>query len=107
MPFTLNGIGTTYYGAREWAEDGSCVTTLFFVVFAVPIIPHGFVPSLSDRKAKAFHDCQFAELQNPQDTAALETSRKRLLRHNRPDWSTGFILLGLHAPLELVHEILG
>jgi hypothetical protein len=69
--------------------------------------PIGFVPRLSDGEAETFPNCQLAELQDSQDTATLETNRKRLLRHNWPGCGTGSILLGLHTPLELVHEILG
>lgn len=38
---TLNGIGTTIYGREEQGDDGAYVTTLFFVVFFVPVIPLG------------------------------------------------------------------
>lgn len=41
MPFTFNGIGTKYYGEREFLEDGSFVTTEWFVFVYVPIIPIG------------------------------------------------------------------
>ncbi|MBW4652532.1 MAG: hypothetical protein KME20_05745 [Kaiparowitsia implicata GSE-PSE-MK54-09C] len=39
MPFTLNGIGTIYYGNRDRAVDGSYITTEWFVVVYVPIFP--------------------------------------------------------------------
>jgi hypothetical protein len=39
MPVSLNGIGTSYYGSRDRGEDGSCVTTLFVIFLAIPIIP--------------------------------------------------------------------
>jgi hypothetical protein len=39
MPFTFNGIGTKYYGQREFLEDGSFVTTKWFVLVYIPIIP--------------------------------------------------------------------
>lgn len=38
---TVNGIGTTIYGREEQGADGAYVTTLFFVVFFVPVIPLG------------------------------------------------------------------
>ena len=41
MPFTLNGIGTTYYGKRDHAADGSYVTTEWFVFVFLPIAPLG------------------------------------------------------------------
>ena len=37
--FTFNGIGTTLYGRRDPAADGSYVATKWLVVFFVPIIP--------------------------------------------------------------------
>lgn len=41
MPYTLNGIGTTYYGSRDKGADGFYTTTKFFVLFAIPIVPLG------------------------------------------------------------------
>lgn len=38
---TVNGIGTTIYGREEQGDDGAYVTTLFFVVLFVPILPIG------------------------------------------------------------------
>lgn len=39
MPFTFNGIGTTFYGARDFALDGTYTTTEWFTFLYVPIIP--------------------------------------------------------------------
>ena len=39
MPFTLNGIGTTLYGARDFQPDGSYITTEWFVFIYVPVAP--------------------------------------------------------------------
>ena len=39
MAFTFNGIGTTYYGQRDFGPEGSYVTTEWFVVLFVPLIP--------------------------------------------------------------------
>jgi hypothetical protein len=39
MAFTFQGIGTTYYGERDFLEDGSYLTTRWFVFLGVPIIP--------------------------------------------------------------------
>ena len=36
---TFNGIGTKFYGATDYASDGSYVTTNWFVIFYLPIIP--------------------------------------------------------------------
>lgn len=41
MPFTFNRIGTKYYGKRDLLEDGSFVTTEWFVLIDIPIIPLG------------------------------------------------------------------
>lgn len=41
MPSTFNGIGTKYYGQRELADDGSFITTEWFVLAYIPIIPIG------------------------------------------------------------------
>lgn len=38
MAFTLNGIGTTYYGER-WLPEGGYITTEWIVLCFVPIIP--------------------------------------------------------------------
>jgi lipopolysaccharide export LptBFGC system permease protein LptF len=39
MPHNVNGIGTTYYGASDRQPDGSFVTTEWFILFSVPLIP--------------------------------------------------------------------
>jgi hypothetical protein len=39
MPYTFNGFGTTYYGQRDAAEDGSYVTTLWVTALWVPLLP--------------------------------------------------------------------
>jgi hypothetical protein len=41
MPYTFNRIGTKYYGKRDLGEDGSFVTTEWFVIIDIPIIPLG------------------------------------------------------------------
>jgi len=37
MPYTFNGFGTTYYGQRDAAVDGSYVTTLWVTALWVPL----------------------------------------------------------------------
>ena len=39
MPFTLNGTGTKYYGAREHDVGGTYITTKWVVVLGIPLIP--------------------------------------------------------------------
>jgi hypothetical protein len=39
MAFTFQGIGTTFYGQRDFRADGSFITTEWFVFVFVPIIP--------------------------------------------------------------------
>lgn len=39
MPFTINGIGTKFYGNRERGNDGSYVTTEWIVFAYLPVIP--------------------------------------------------------------------
>ncbi|HEY1525889.1 MAG TPA: hypothetical protein VGH51_06585 [Candidatus Angelobacter sp.] len=39
MPFTFNGIGTTFYGARDFALDGTYTTTEWFTFVYIPVIP--------------------------------------------------------------------
>jgi hypothetical protein len=39
MPFTLNGVGTRFYGDRDRRPDGSYVTTEFIVFLFIPILP--------------------------------------------------------------------
>jgi len=41
MPFSVNGIGTRYYGRREKGRDGSYVTTEWFTVLFIPLLPLG------------------------------------------------------------------
>ena len=39
MPSNVNGIGTTYFGASDRQPDGSLVTTEWFILFNVPLVP--------------------------------------------------------------------
>ena len=41
MPQLRNGIGTAYFGASDRRPDGSFVTTKWFVLLDVPLIPLG------------------------------------------------------------------
>jgi len=38
-PFSINGVGWKYYGQRDFASDGSFITTEWFVIFHIPIFP--------------------------------------------------------------------
>ena len=55
MPFTMSGTGTRYYGEREHDIGGQYVTTLWIVVFGVPILP------LSSWRVYPLDDGQFAD----------------------------------------------
>lgn len=39
MAYTFNGIGTTFYGQRDFHSNGSFLTTEWVVFFHVPLIP--------------------------------------------------------------------
>ncbi len=39
MSFTYHGIGTRLYGERDFLPDGSFITTKWFVVAYLPIVP--------------------------------------------------------------------
>lgn len=39
MPSTIQGVGTKFYGAADKRQDGSYVTTKFFVLLMIPIWP--------------------------------------------------------------------
>jgi len=39
MAFTFQGVGTKFYGQRDFRSDGSFVTTEWFVLLYIPIIP--------------------------------------------------------------------
>ena len=40
MPYTLNGIGTRYYGKRDFRADGSYITTEWVTFVYIPLIPY-------------------------------------------------------------------
>src|ERR1700739_1215446 len=42
--FTLQGIGTTFYGQSDFRRDGTFITTEWLVFFFVPIIPIRSMP---------------------------------------------------------------
>jgi len=39
MAYSFNGIGTTFYGQRDFRADGSYVTTEWIVFCCIPIAP--------------------------------------------------------------------
>lgn len=39
MNYSYHGIGIRYYGQRDFRPDGSCVTTRWFCVFYLPLVP--------------------------------------------------------------------
>src|SRR5262245_20240386 len=39
MPYTLNGIGTRFYGKRDLRPDGSYITTEWVTFAYVPLVP--------------------------------------------------------------------
>lgn len=39
MAFSINGIGTTWYGQRDFRPDGTYLTTEWFAVLFFPVIP--------------------------------------------------------------------
>ncbi|HZX30254.1 MAG TPA: hypothetical protein VFF03_02785 [Rhodocyclaceae bacterium] len=39
MASSINGIGTTFYGKRDFQSDGSYVTTKWFILAFLPIFP--------------------------------------------------------------------
>jgi len=39
MAFTFQGIGTTFYGQRDFGMDGSYITTEWVVFLFIPVIP--------------------------------------------------------------------
>jgi hypothetical protein len=39
MAYSFNGIGTEYHGKREVNTDGSYITTKFFCICSIPLIP--------------------------------------------------------------------
>jgi len=55
MPFTMSGTGTRYYGEREHDIGGQYITTLWIVVFGVPILP------LSSWRVYSLDDGQFVD----------------------------------------------
>jgi len=39
MAFTFNGVGTKFHGKRDLGNDGSYVTTEWFVFLCIPVFP--------------------------------------------------------------------
>lgn len=39
MPYTINGVGTHFYGSRDEGPDGSYITTEWLVVIYIPLLP--------------------------------------------------------------------
>jgi hypothetical protein len=39
MPTSFQGIGTTFYGQRDYQSDGSYITTEFIIFAGIPIMP--------------------------------------------------------------------
>ena len=41
MPYAINGFGSAYYGRNEEWPDGSYITTEWFTIAWIPILPLG------------------------------------------------------------------
>jgi len=41
VPYSINGVGTAYYGSALPRDDGSCVVTEWIIFFGIPLIPLG------------------------------------------------------------------
>ncbi len=41
MAFTIHGVGIRAYGERDYWPDGSFVTTEWFVIAWIPLLPTG------------------------------------------------------------------
>jgi hypothetical protein len=54
MPSSVNGFGTKYYGERDHRSDGSYLTTNFFCLAFVPVIPLHTVRVIPDPKNSAW-----------------------------------------------------
>jgi hypothetical protein len=50
MPSSINGCGTKYYGQRNFRADGSHLTTNFFCLLFLPLIPLHSVRVIPDSK---------------------------------------------------------
>ncbi len=50
MPSNVNGFGTKYYGQRDFHPDGSYVTTNFFCLGFIPVVPLHSVRVIPDPK---------------------------------------------------------
>lgn len=53
MPSNINGFGTKYYGQRDFRSDGSYVTTNFFCLGFLPVVPLHSVRVIPDSKNSA------------------------------------------------------
>jgi hypothetical protein len=53
MPSNVNGFGTKYYGQRDFRSDGSYLTTNFFCLAFVPVVPLHSVRVIPDPKNSA------------------------------------------------------
>jgi hypothetical protein len=68
MPASLNGCGTTYYGSRDFHEDGSYITTEWIIFVYIPIFPLGSFRVLPVGKSQdllVFHSQNFRSQQIP------------------------------------------
>jgi hypothetical protein len=68
MPFTFNGCGTSYYGKRYPAEDGSYVTTSWVTGFWVPLLPLGSYrvrPAGKGTNAVVYHSQSYQTVRVP------------------------------------------
>jgi hypothetical protein len=60
MAYTFNGIGTTFYGSADRRADGSYVTTEWFVLFYLPVIPIRSVRVVKEEKGSSVYVVVFS-----------------------------------------------
>jgi hypothetical protein len=68
MPFTFNGCGTSFYGKRYPAQDGSYVTTKWVTGLWVPLLPLGSYrvrPTGKGTNAVVYHSLNFQTVRVP------------------------------------------
>jgi hypothetical protein len=68
MPFTFNGCGTSFYGKRYPAQDGSYVTTKWVTGLWIPLLPLGSYrvrPTGKGTNAVVYHSLNFQTVRVP------------------------------------------
>jgi len=83
MAKSIQGFGTTFYGKRDFRSDGTYITTKWFILFFIPIIP-----------IRSFRVRYQGHSSKMEGLSAKSSERYVIYEETTPNWKQGFFTYG-------------